>query len=88
MIKTAQEASTELVAYRKLLMEDASDSAMDTGCMLAKAIELFVELEQAEVNSFVIPDVSYCSCEHQKVIPTKHPLPDICEYCGGAIREL
>lgn len=57
MRKTAQEASNELREYRKLLMEDPSTSQLDTGAFLEKAMLLFTEMEQPEVNNCVIPVV-------------------------------
>jgi hypothetical protein len=60
MVKTAEEASKELMEYRNLLMEDPSTSQLDTGALLAKAILLFTQIEQSKVNAFVIPDVSNC----------------------------
>ena len=44
---TATEAAIELMEYRKLLLEDPSDSAMDTGCLLAKAIEIFTRMDKS-----------------------------------------
>lgn len=63
MRKTAQEASNELMEFRNLLMEDPSTSQLDTGALLAKAILLFTEMEQNEVNKSDIAAVmpSFCS---------------------------
>lgn len=60
---TVKQAIDELQEYRNLLMEDPSDSGIDTGCVMAKAMELFLKIEQANgVNSkpanFAIFDVS------------------------------
>ncbi len=44
---TAKKAIGELHEYRNLLMEDSSDSGVDTSCVMAKAMELFLEMEQA-----------------------------------------
>lgn len=44
---TAEKASNELIDYRNLLMEDPSDTVIDTGTLMAKAMELFLKMEQA-----------------------------------------
>ena len=43
---TAEKASNELTEYMDLLMESPSDPVIDTGTLLAKAIELFLKMEQ------------------------------------------
>lgn len=44
---TVENAIAELTEYREHLMDVPSDSIIDTGCMMAKAIELFMKLGQA-----------------------------------------
>lgn len=69
---TAKEAINELQEYRNLLMESPSDSVIDTGCVMAKAMELFLRMDKAnEVDKRTEPAL------HKHIVSVS-----VCTKCG------